>query len=61
MHPNVDLMVATFKQKYESNNHSSEMWKRIYWRKEQDKKWRIVFEGSINKPSLDQVAGIPQK
>lgn len=56
MHPNEDVMVVTFRQQYESDNYSSESWKRQYWRKEFDGKWRIVYEGGISGPSTQQLA-----
>ncbi|MDH5485674.1 MAG: L,D-transpeptidase family protein [Gammaproteobacteria bacterium] len=56
MHPNEDVMVATFLQNYTSDNYSSESWKRQYWRKEKDGQWRIIFEGGIDAPSMQQLA-----
>ena len=56
MHPNEDVMVVTFKQAYESDNYSSESWKRQYWRKEFDGQWRIVYEGGIAEPFTQQLA-----
>jgi murein L,D-transpeptidase YafK len=56
MHPNEDVMVATFLQNYTSDNYSSEAWKRQYWRKEKDGQWRIIFEGGIDSPSVQQLA-----
>ncbi len=56
MHPNEDVMVATFHQNYQSDNFISQSWKRQYWHKEEDGKWRIVFEGEINQPSIPTVA-----
>lgn len=50
MHPNEDVMVATFLQFYKSDNFSSKTWKRQYWNREADGKWRIVFEGEISPP-----------
>lgn len=41
---NPDLMVATFKQHYQSDNYQSESRKRQYWLREQGK-WRIAYEG----------------
>lgn len=54
-HPNEDVMVATFKQFYQSNNYSSQSWKRQYWHKEEDGQWRIIFEGEISQPEEQQV------
>jgi len=56
MHPNEDVMVATFHQNYQSDNFMSQSWKRQYWRKEADGKWRIIFEGGIDFPSMPKVA-----
>ncbi len=50
MHPNEDVIVATFLQKYSSDNFSSKSWKRQYWNKESDGQWRIVFEDKISSP-----------
>jgi len=43
-------MVATFHQDYKSDNFSGRSWKRQYWRKESDGKWRIIYEGEIAWP-----------
>lgn len=56
MHPNEDVMVATYLQSYSSDNFSSKSWKRQYWNKEEDGKWRIVFEGEISAPISPQLA-----
>jgi len=56
VHPNEDVMVATFLQKYASDNFSSLSWKRQYWNKESDGQWRIVFEGKISAPISPQLA-----
>jgi len=50
VHPNEDVMVATFLQTYASDNFSSKSWKRQYWNKESDGQWRIVFEDKISSP-----------
>ncbi len=42
------LLVITFKQKYESDNHQRYFIKRQYWRMENDGKWRIIYEGSVS-------------
>lgn len=55
-HPNEDVMVATFRQVYESDNFSGKSWKRQYWRKESDGKWRIIYEGEISWPSNPTLA-----
>lgn len=56
VHPNEDVMVATYLQTYSSDNFSSKSWKRQYWNKEADGKWRIVFEGEISAPISPQLA-----
>jgi murein L,D-transpeptidase YafK len=56
LHPNEDVMVATFQQDYRSDNYSSRSWKRQYWRKENDGQWRIIFEGRISPPQIPQLA-----
>ncbi len=56
MHPNEDVLVATFLQVYASDNFSSQSWKRQYWNKENDGQWRIVFEGEIAAPVAPQLA-----
>ena len=56
MHPNEDVMVATFHQDYKSDNFVSQAWKRQYWRKESDGIWRIIFEGEIAAPSVSHLA-----
>jgi murein L,D-transpeptidase YafK len=56
MHPNEDVMVVTFRQNYKSDNFSGESWKRQYWRKEFDGEWRIVYEGDIAGPAVQQLA-----
>ena len=55
-HPNEEVMVATFLQTYASDNFSSQSWKRQYWNKENDGKWRIVFEDEISMPVKSQLA-----
>ncbi|TNF35174.1 MAG: hypothetical protein EP315_06320, partial [Gammaproteobacteria bacterium] len=56
MHPNEDVMVATFYQTYSSDNFSSQSWKRQYWHKEKDGQWRILYEGEIEPPASPQLA-----
>ena len=56
VHPNEDVMVATYLQAYSSDNFSSKSWKRQYWNKEEDGQWRIVFEGEISAPISPQLA-----
>ena len=43
-----DLIVVTFKQRYESDNLTRVFVKRQYWRMEKDGEWRIVYEGSVS-------------
>ena len=52
VHPNEEVMVATFLQTYASDNFSSTSWKRQYWNKESDGQWRIVFEDKISSPVM---------
>lgn len=54
MHPDEDVMVATYLQSYSSDNFSSQTWKRQYWNKETDGQWRIVFEDEIPAPGVPQ-------
>lgn len=56
LHPNEDVMVATFQQSYASDNFASQSWKRQYWNKESDGEWRIVFEDEISPPASPQLA-----
>jgi murein L,D-transpeptidase YafK len=56
LHPNEDVMVATYLQSYNSDNFSSQSWKRQYWNREADGQWRIVFEGEISAPVTEQLA-----
>ena len=55
-HPNKDVMVTTFHQNYISNNYSSQSWKRQYWKKEEDGKWRIIYENVIERPTSTRLA-----
>jgi len=50
MHPQGNVLVATFLQNYVSDNFTSKSWKRQYWNREDDGVWRIVFEGKISTP-----------
>ncbi len=58
LHPNEDVMVATFNQHYNSDNFSSQSWKRQYWHKEADGQWRIIFEGRVDAPAVQQLARV---
>ena len=49
-HPHQDIMATTFFQDYKSNNYSNQSWKRQYWKKEEDERWRIVYETEIEGP-----------
>jgi len=60
-HPNDDVMVATFMQSYQSNNFSSQTWKRQYWHKEKDGQWRIIFEDEIPRPVNHQYIAAKRK
>ncbi|VAW59436.1 ErfK/YbiS/YcfS/YnhG family protein [hydrothermal vent metagenome] len=57
MHPQEDVLVATFLQRYASDHFRGQSWKRQYWHKEADGQWRIVFEGKISAPVEDRVPG----
>jgi murein L,D-transpeptidase YafK len=49
LYPGEDgLLVVTFEQDYSSDNFRRRFLKRQYWRKEQDGRWRIVYEGSVS-------------
>jgi murein L,D-transpeptidase YafK len=41
-----DMVVAEFKQQYHSNNFDSSASKRQYWQLDDNKQWKIIFEGS---------------
>jgi len=43
-----DLIVVTFRQKYESDNFLRNFVKRQYWRLDKDGKWKIIYEGSVS-------------
>jgi hypothetical protein len=43
-----DLIIVTFRQKYESDNLTRNFIKRQYWRMEKDGKWKIIYEGSVS-------------
>jgi murein L,D-transpeptidase YafK len=43
-----NLLVASFKQHYQSNNYNGSHLKRQYWRKEDDR-WKVVYEGKPSK------------
>jgi murein L,D-transpeptidase YafK len=45
--PNEDVVVATFLQDYQSNNFSSEGYKRQYWQRQDDGSWKILFENGL--------------
>lgn len=49
-HPKKDIMAVTFFQDYRSNNFSEQTWKRQFWKKEADQRWRIVYEAEIEGP-----------
>jgi len=42
-----NIMVVTFDQHYDSNNFSSNVQKRLYWKLEKDGVWRIFYEGLV--------------
>lgn len=43
-----DLIVVTFRQRYESDSLVRDFVKRQYWRMEKDGQWRIIYEGSAS-------------
>jgi len=43
-----DMVVVSYVQHYRSNNYRSQSKKRQYWKKEEDGKWRIIYEGKVN-------------
>ena len=55
-HPEKDIMVVTFYQDYRSNTFSDMSWKRQYWVKETDERWRIVYESEIEGPHTNFVS-----
>jgi len=49
LYPGVEnLLVVTFMQDYTSDNFRRRFTKRQYWKKENDGKWRIIYEGSVS-------------
>ena len=40
-----DMLVASFKQDYKSNNYKGVSRKRQYWRMQPDGRWQVVYEG----------------
>ena len=45
---NERILVVTFVQDYTSNDVRRRFTKRQYWRREDDGKWRIIYEGSVS-------------
>jgi murein L,D-transpeptidase YafK len=45
---NERILVVTFVQDYASNDVRRRFTKRQYWRREEDGKWRIIYEGSVS-------------
>ena len=43
-----DLLVVTFTQDYASDNFQRTFRKRQYWRKEDNGRWRIIYEGNVS-------------
>jgi len=43
-----DLLVVTFTQDYDSDNFQRTFRKRQYWRKEDNGRWRIIYEGNVS-------------
>lgn len=42
----IDLIVTEFYQVYESSNFNARGWKQLFWKREADGTWKIVFEGA---------------
>ncbi|MEM7196543.1 MAG: L,D-transpeptidase family protein [Pseudomonadota bacterium] len=40
-----DTFVATFNQKYSSDNYEGEGFKKQFWRRDNDGRWKIIYEG----------------
>jgi len=45
---NERILVVTFDQDYTSDDLHRQFTKRQYWRREEDGKWRIIYEGSVS-------------
>ena len=45
---NERIMMVTFDQDYTSDDLHRQFTKRQYWRREEDGKWRIIYEGSVS-------------
>jgi len=43
-----NMLIVTFRQKYNSDNLLRNTVKRQYWRMEKDGRWRIIYEGSLS-------------
>jgi len=41
-----DLVVSRFYQKYESSNYNWKGWKQLFWRRNDEGVWQILFEGN---------------
>ena len=41
---NKDLIYSDFRQHYNSNNFNTSSNKKLFWKKEKDGKWRIIYE-----------------
>lgn len=40
-----NMLEVTFEQRYRSDNYNNNSYKRQYWKKEADGRWRIIYEG----------------
>lgn len=45
LYPGEDMFVVKFKQRYLSNNYSTESNKEQFWQKDSNGKWKIIYEG----------------
>ena len=46
-YPHQKLLVTTFHQEYRSENTRLDMFKRQYWKQDDQGRWKIVYEGSV--------------
>ena len=52
------MVLASFEQRYRSNNYSGVSRKRQYWRKDKTGNWRVVYEGTARLRPI-HLRGIP--
>lgn len=46
-YPDENMLVATFKQDYQSDTAQLQKYKRQYWRREDNGDWKIIYEGPV--------------